>query len=144
LEHVELLTLSACETGFGDSGNGSEADVLAMLAEQRGAAAVLATPWPVADESTPELMQSFYRLREGHILSKAEALQQAQLAMLRGAPNFNAPQGDQRGILQYAGQGANTPSFRIDPQKPLAHPYYWAAFVLSGDWRCRGSGRRPS
>lgn len=139
---VELLTLSACNTALGDRGNGREMESFAMLAQERGAQAVLATLWPVADASTKELMQTFYRTREAKKgTSKAEALRQAQLALLRGARKSNAPD-KSRGVVQVShdapsasAQNNPAPSFVKDPAVPYAHPYYWAPFILIGNWR---------
>jgi CHAT domain-containing protein/tetratricopeptide (TPR) repeat protein len=139
LTGVELLTLSACDTGVGiDKGDGSEFESFGMLAEKNGAKAVLATLWPVADCSTGEFMREFYRLyqqarQQG--MTKAAALQQAQQAMLSGA--IQAP----AGCHVRTGGGDTKPDvctmrpFSPDPAKPFAHPYYWAPFVLFGNWR---------
>jgi CHAT domain-containing protein/Tfp pilus assembly protein PilF len=139
LTGVELLTLSACETGVGiDKGDGSEFESLGMLAEKNGAKAVMATLWQVADCSTGEFMREFYRLyqrAEPQGMTKAAALQQAQQAMLSGAiqapPECQAQQ-------ETAGPKSDVcpmPPFSPDPAKPFAHPYYWAPFVLFGNWR---------
>lgn len=49
------------------------------MAQEKGAKAILATLWSVADESTQLLLSEFYRLRkENPGLTKAEALQLAQ------------------------------------------------------------------
>jgi CHAT domain-containing protein len=82
---VELLTLSACNTATGGSGaNGKEVEGFGVLAQRQGAKAVVASSWPVADRSTKELMQDFCRLREVKTgTSKAEALRQAQLKLMR-------------------------------------------------------------
>ena len=50
---VQLLTLSACDTGMGD---GTEVEGFGTLAERQGAKAVIASLWPVADASTKVLM----------------------------------------------------------------------------------------
>ena len=94
---VDLLTLSACDTARGGTGaDGREIEGFAVLAQRKGAKAVIAALWPVADESTSQLMQMFYRLREtAPRASKAEALRQAQLSLLRseayGEPYYWAP-----------------------------------------------------
>jgi len=94
---VDLLTLSACDTASGGTGaKGKEVEGFAVLAQLKGAKAVIATLWPVADASTNELMQSFYRIRESQKgMSKVEALQRAQLALLHGStyshPYYWAP-----------------------------------------------------
>jgi CHAT domain-containing protein len=83
---VDLLALSACETGVGEKdAEGREVEGFGVLAQRKGAKAVLATLWPVADESTAKLMREFYRLRETQKgMNKAEALRQAQLTLLTG------------------------------------------------------------
>ena len=77
---VELLSLSACETAEGDERSPLGLSGAALKARAR---AVMGSLWPVADEASVGLMQSFYGglLREH--LPKAQALQQAQVAMLR-------------------------------------------------------------
>ena len=126
---VDLLALSACETGVGQKDEeGKEVEGFGVLAQRKGAKAVLATLWPVADESTANLMSAFYRLRETQSLNKAEALRQAQLQMLRGAT----------GQAQEARGVASTttlPKYEADTNKPYAHPYYWAPFILIGNWK---------
>jgi CHAT domain-containing protein len=79
-EHpVELLTLSACSTAAGDE---RAALGLAGVAVRAGARSALATLWSVNDEAAAELIGAFYRkLGEGG-LSRARALQQAQLELL--------------------------------------------------------------
>ncbi|NJO78507.1 MAG: CHAT domain-containing protein [Cyanobacteria bacterium RM1_2_2] len=77
---LELLVLSACETAIGDK---RAALGLAGIAVQSGARSTLASLWLIDDESTPVLMTEFYQeLKTG--LSKAAALRQAQLDLLRG------------------------------------------------------------
>ncbi|HEV2704769.1 MAG TPA: CHAT domain-containing protein, partial [Pyrinomonadaceae bacterium] len=72
---VELLALSACETATTEAGaDGKEVEGFAVLAQQRGAKAVLASLWPVADKSTTLLMEKFYQTRSARPgTSKAEA-----------------------------------------------------------------------
>ena len=85
--NVDLLTLSACNTAVGTDPTlrrrmGKPRDD--RSAERRKA--IIATLWPVADESTTLLMQQFYRLHEmEHGISKAEALRRAPVALLEGA-----------------------------------------------------------
>ncbi|MDJ0706490.1 MAG: CHAT domain-containing protein [Leptolyngbyaceae cyanobacterium MO_188.B28] len=84
-EALELLVLSACETADGDE---RAALGLAGVAVQAGARSTLASLWLVDDESTALLMREFYHgLNAG--LTKAEALRQAQITLLRG--NYHHP-----------------------------------------------------
>jgi CHAT domain-containing protein len=104
-DQVDLLTLSACDTGLGGGrdANGKEIEGLGVIAQQQGAKAVLATLWPVADQSTATLMADMYKRRQTQALSKIEALRQAQLALMT--------------------------------QPRYAHPFYWAPFILMGNWK---------
>jgi CHAT domain-containing protein len=116
LRGVELMVLSACETGRGRVAGGEGVLGLQRSFQLAGARSVMASLWKVPDEETHLLMREFYRrVWSDKPTSKAEALRQAQLWMLE---NWK-PRG---GLDRPATQG--TPP-----------PYFWAAFVLSGDWR---------
>jgi len=104
-DQVDLLTLSACDTGLGGGrdAQGREIEGFGVIAQQQGAKAVLATLWPVADQSTALLMADLYKQRQSQRLTKIEALRQAQLGLLA--------------------------------QPRYAHPFYWAPFILMGNWK---------
>ena len=111
LGNYDLVTLSACDTAVSSTAKGEEVEGLAVILQKRGAKSVLATLWKVQDEGTAKLMEQFYRERgEQRKTTKAEALQRAQIALLRGDIKSGNP--------------------KID----LRHPYYWAPFVLMGNW----------
>lgn len=76
---IELLTLSACESAAGDDMAGLG---LASIAIKAGARSALATLWSVDDAATSELVMEFYRQLQNPEISKARALQQAQLRSL--------------------------------------------------------------
>jgi CHAT domain-containing protein len=91
---VELLTLSACETVAGDDGRAALG--LAGVAIRAGARSTLGTLWVVNDEIAATLVPIFYReLNSSASMSKAEAMRQAQLQVLRTStashPRFWAP-----------------------------------------------------
>ncbi len=72
--------LSACQTALGDR----QAELgFAGLAVAAGVKSVLASLWNVSDLGTLGLMGQFYQ-EYGEFANKAEALRQAQLAMLKG------------------------------------------------------------
>jgi CHAT domain-containing protein/Tfp pilus assembly protein PilF len=127
---TRLLTLSACSTAKGDvAKDGLEMDSLGMIAQQKDAEAVLATLWDVNDASTSRLMSDFYaRWVKGPAEGKAEALRQAQLAFLRG-PATSPGAGSDRGV-QPVGDSTAAPR-----NSGYAHPYYWAPFVLIGNYQ---------
>jgi CHAT domain-containing protein/Flp pilus assembly protein TadD len=125
---TELLTLSACETAMGSNGQGKEIEGFGALAMGQGVHAVIATLWPVYDESTALLMREFYRLKEEKKLPKVEALRQAQLSLLNGTikplPHQDSPtDGDEKSAR------------RAEQLESYAHPYFWAPFILMGNWK---------
>jgi CHAT domain-containing protein len=156
---VELLTLSACNTAVQQPGaDGREIDAFAELAQRLGANSVMATLWPVADDSSPWLMWEFYRTRQftGGV-AKAEALRKAQVALLSGSARVNRlpkarkdasdsatvvvttndgkrRDGSTRADIIYIAE-KDAPPYKRDGRKPFAHPYYWAPFILIGNWR---------
>ena len=118
---TDLLTLSACETAVGQNLG------LAGLAADSGAKSVLASLWQVSDAGTAPLMIRFYRgLHTAP--SKAIALQEAQLAFLRGEVTIK----DNRII---GVQGFPNIPFLIDARGiDLKHPFFWSSFTLVGNW----------
>ena len=78
---------------------------LAGVATRAGARSTLATLWQVNDSATSVLMEQFYSNLKVEGITKAEALREAQLSILQ------------------------------DESGELEHPFYWAAFVMVGNWR---------
>jgi len=89
---IELLVLSACETAVGDN----RATLgLAGVAVRAGARSTLASLWQVDDQASARLMQEFYRALQTPDITRAKALRQAQMTVLRNQqfrhPRFWAP-----------------------------------------------------
>ncbi|MGD1000624.1 MAG: CHAT domain-containing protein [Candidatus Brocadiia bacterium] len=82
-----LVTLSACNTGTGEvTGSGFEFMGMTRAFLYAGTPSVLASLWCVDDRATAELMELFYKnLLAG--LTKSEALQKAQLTMMKKYEN---------------------------------------------------------
>jgi CHAT domain-containing protein len=76
---LELLTLSACQTATGDD---RAALGLAGVALRAGARSALATLWSVNDEVSAKLVAEFYAGLSDPSLSRAQALQKAQVGVL--------------------------------------------------------------
>ena len=72
--------LSACETAADDD---RAALGLAGIALRAGARSALATLWSIRDEAATELIAEFYAQLGYPNVSRARALQQAQLRLLR-------------------------------------------------------------
>lgn len=99
---ADAVTLSACQTGLGQVLAGEGVMGLTRAFLYAGAQSVVASLWNVNDAATAELMKAFYRnVSRGQ--SRAEALRQAKLSLLRGSQ----------------------PTWR--------HPYFWAPFIFAGD-----------
>ena len=135
---VDLLALSACDTAM--SNNGKESESFPYRAQDLGAKTVLASLWPVSDAGTPELMTRFYSLRATDpAMTKGEAFHRAQVSLLRGESisGVKSPAGKAANRSEpFAGGGnGNMPQFQRDEARPFAHPYYWAPFILIGNWR---------
>ncbi|MDB9313633.1 CHAT domain-containing protein [Spirulina sp. CS-785/01] len=99
---IELLVLAACETAQGDK---RAALGLAGVAVEAGARSTLATLWKVvADESPNKILTEFYRQLQDPTVSKAEALQAAQLKFIN------------------------------DDRRRNRRPYIWSPYILIGNW----------
>jgi CHAT domain-containing protein/Tfp pilus assembly protein PilF len=103
LQGLELVVLSACETGLGTVAGGEGVFGLQRAFHLAGARTVIASLWKVDDTATRKLMRLFYSNLWEQGMAAAEALRQAQLTVLNEA----------------VGSGEK--------------PYYWAGWVLSGD-----------
>ncbi|MEH2194356.1 MAG: CHAT domain-containing protein [Nostoc sp.] len=124
---VELLVLSACKSAFGDE----QAELgFAGLAIQTGVKSAIASLWYVSDAGTLGLMTEFYNeLKTAPI--KAEALRQAQLAMIQGKVRIEGNQ------LTGIKEGISLPPQMATYLKQnivgnLSHPFYWAPFTMIG------------
>ncbi|MDY7013076.1 MAG: CHAT domain-containing protein [Cyanobacteriota bacterium] len=120
---VELLVLSACETALGDR----NAELgFAGLALQSGVESVLASLWYVSDTGTLALMSEFYQQLK-NAPTKIEALERAQIALIRGNVRV------EEGKLNYSGGSIPLPeAIALERPPDLSHPFFWAAFTLIG------------
>ena len=108
LKNVDLVILSACETGLGGKlGNGTEIMGFGYQMEYAGAKAAIASLWQVSDGGTQTLMEAFYNVLQDPKLTKAEVLAKAQRSMINQKSTDNSP------------------SFN--------HPYFWSPFIIIGN-----------
>jgi len=107
MQSCQMVVLSACETALGTVRAGEGLQSLRRSFGVAGVNTVVSSMWKVGDESTAELMKTFYKNLWVERQTRSQALRNAQLEMLQ----------------YYRDQGTD------------GHPSSWGAFVLSGDWR---------
>jgi hypothetical protein len=143
---ADLVVLSACQTGLGLEAGGEGLLGFAQALLQKGARGVVLSRWKVDDRATALLMVRFYENLLGkraglkQPLPRAEALSEAK-KWLSTLPRRDTERlvarlegGQLRGSVDeplpvVKGRLAKLP----EGERPFAHPYYWAAFVLIGD-----------
>ena len=126
LDDVQMVVLSACETGLGQVAGGEGLLGLQRAFQLTGAQTTVATLWKIPDAATTRLMERFYSNLWKKRMGRLAALREAQTWMLR--------EGQKVTVIE----NGKTRGLAIPEQPAVADtlpPYYWAAFVLSGDWR---------
>ena len=103
-----LVMLSACETGLGKEKRGEGVMGLTRAFMYAGAPTVGVSLWSVADKSTAELMTDFYK-----------RLLTSSATSPNGLPASAAMREAQLAMIS---------------GKKYSAPFYWAPFVLVGDW----------
>ena len=103
LDGVELVTLSACDTGLGYIASGEGLLGMQRAFQVAGARSTVASLWKVHNKASIEFMEHFYENLWLGGLTRLEAFRKTQL-WLKNKPEYS-------------------------------HPFYWAAFQLSGAWR---------
>jgi CHAT domain-containing protein len=127
---ANLVTLSACETALvkGETGDFPQGDDLVGLSRafiHAGAPSVVASLWKVSDDSTVQLMKTFYQNLKS--MPKAEALRKAQLDLMKSTVRFTVTR---------AGESVTQPTQKVSEEAiECSHPFFWAPFILLGDWR---------
>ncbi len=107
LSGVEWAVLSGCDTGVGELRTGEGVFGLRRAFQLAGARTVIMSLWPVDDQAARHWMAALYRKRLLGQMDTARSIREASLAMLR-----------QRRATSHS-----------------SHPFYWASFVATGDWR---------
>lgn len=100
---ADLVTLSACQTGFGKLQKGEGMLSLARGFNYAGVPSLVTSLWKINDQSTSEIMKLFYE-NLSYGLTKKEALRQAKLGYLKS-----------------------------NDDAILRHPYYWSGILITGN-----------
>jgi CHAT domain-containing protein/tetratricopeptide (TPR) repeat protein len=146
--NADLVTLSACQTALGKYEKGEGFVGFAQALMLCGSRSVCLSLWKVDDAATALLMQRFYANLLGKPdglktpLAKAAALREAKewLRNLSRTEALRVAAKVSQGVERGKGRPRQTllpplpePAGVAEDNKPYAHPYYWAAFVLIGD-----------
>jgi len=83
IPNIELIVLSACQTGVGKLGDGVEILGFGYQVQKVGAKQAIASLWSVSDEGTQALMAAFYRELQKGDVTPIEALHRAQVALIK-------------------------------------------------------------
>ncbi|MBL4648645.1 MAG: CHAT domain-containing protein, partial [Aureispira sp.] len=87
--HANLVVLSACKTGYGKYAQGEGIISLGRSFMYAGVPSIVMTLWELNDETSIEVVQSFYTgLANG--LTKDQAMQQAKIEYLQNNTGFTA------------------------------------------------------
>ncbi len=126
LDGVQLVVLSACDSGLGQQASGEGLLGLQRSFQSAGARNVVASLWPVDDQATSALMRVFYTKLWKENKPPLEALRDAQLYIYRHP-----------GEIGKLARGLGKPDKLLDggavkPGEKTASPEQWAAFVLAG------------
>jgi CHAT domain-containing protein len=136
--HVELVVLSACESGRTAVLAGDEPVGLTRAFLSAGAAAVLSTLWLTNDLSTRLIIERFYddllRKLDGPVprWRKAESLRRASLAV-RTITMADLIKQPDAGIAAIALELAAERNLS-EGERPFDAPRFWAPFTLIGAW----------
>ena len=107
LSGSEWVVLSACDTGVGKIRAGEGIFGLRRAFRLAGAQTLITSLWAIEDEAARKWMRSLYTSRFSDGLGTAESVRKAYLDVLH----------------------------ELRKKKDSTHPFYWAGFVASGDWR---------
>jgi CHAT domain-containing protein/Flp pilus assembly protein TadD len=90
IPNIDLIVLSACQTGVGKLGDGVEILGFGYQVQKAGAKNAIASLWKVDDAGTQALMEAFYGELKKDDVTSTEALHRAQVALIK-SPQYNHP-----------------------------------------------------
>ncbi|WP_434685392.1 CHAT domain-containing protein [Pseudanabaena minima] len=83
IPNIDLIVLSACQTGTGKLGDGVEILGFGYQVQKAGAKMAIASLWSVSDAGTGSLMMAFYDQLQKKNVSISESLRQSQITLIQ-------------------------------------------------------------
>jgi len=133
LFETDLLVLSACQTGIGETKNGEGIKSLRRSFELVGVRSIVCTLWSVDDLASSILMTKFYDNLFTRQMNKSDALYHAKkyIRTMTYLQLFEYCQ--KTGIEEWAEKIIDLSEERLNETSYYTHPYYWAGYILQGD-----------
>jgi CHAT domain-containing protein/tetratricopeptide (TPR) repeat protein len=133
LEKLELVTLSACETGLGTYTGAEGVNSLTRAFHLAGCPNAIASLWKVNDAATAALMAQLYHELWVNKKAPLEALREAQLTIYRHPERIEVLAGERgRPALESAAKLGSALVKKPNDRPKTTPTKLWAAFVLSG------------
>ncbi len=135
LDGLDLVVLSACDSGRGEANVGEGVYGLQRAFHVAGCPTVVASLWKVDDDATAALMAVFYHQLWVEKQPPLEALRRAQLALLHHPADVPALAKGRGADFTEAVQRVGRPTGPKEERPKRSPVKHWAAFVLSGAGR---------
>jgi CHAT domain-containing protein len=127
---IEMAVVCCCSSGTPIPGIRGETDAdLTSILLRKGVRTVVSALWPLQSEAAAVLISSYYKkVFSDPALSRDEALRRAQLHFLLEADGSGTKAPGTTAAVRGFGRS-------IPETDQWSHPYHWAPFTITGDWR---------
>jgi CHAT domain-containing protein/tetratricopeptide (TPR) repeat protein len=140
LTGTELVVLSACDTGLGESNRGEGVFGLRRSFMLAGTKTLVMSLWKIPDLATPILMERFYKNLINRKMGRAESLREAQIFtrdITIGEIKGKWLTDEMIDKLSIGNEDAKNDFRELTSQPddftPFKDPAYWGAFICQGD-----------
>ena len=121
--NADTVVLSACKTALGKEIAGEGVVGLSRAFMLAGSKSVIVSLWSVESNSTAVLMKSFY----SHLMKPGRSKEEALRLAKQELKNQSLISDDLSRGVKITGRDKKT-------QTGTAHPFFWAPFILIGEW----------
>jgi len=126
--NTKFVTLSACDTGLGDIGEGDDLVGLSRAFIYAGSQGVIVSLWQVDDATTAWLMTRFHQyVNSGYQASEALTFAQRDIIQRSFKPSLD------RSLKKVEISEPVLHAITLHSESASKNPYYWAPFVFIGN-----------